>query len=411
MNNWRRTFITIWSGQAASILTSSVLQMAIVWYVTETTASAALLSLATLIGFLPQAVLGMFIGVYVDRYNRKTVMILSDLLIAAAGMILVIVGIYGDIPLWLIYVVLALRSIGAAFHTPALQALTPSIVPKDKLTQYAGFAQGFKSLSMVISPALAALLYSIWDLNVIILLDVFGAIFASIVVAFVKIPQTIRSQKQNRSYMLKEVKEGIEALRRAPGLLELAVISCLYAFVYFPIGTLYPLITMTWFGGGVTESGFVEVLFSVGMLAGSFLLGLIGNKINQVAAILLSIGVYGICVLITGLLPSTGLLFFVGLAFIKGMVNPLYHGVLTAIYQTRIEQQYLGRILSLTSSFSLIAMPLGLILSGTFADVIGVNRWFIVSGILILLLFLVSIRILPQRLDKKANMLDQYSDA
>ena len=63
MQNWRRTFIAIWSGQAISILTSSVLQMAIVWYITQKTGSAALLSLATLIGFLPQALLGLFIGV------------------------------------------------------------------------------------------------------------------------------------------------------------------------------------------------------------------------------------------------------------------------------------------------------------------------------------------------------------
>ncbi|HKM43368.1 MAG TPA: MFS transporter, partial [Limnochordia bacterium] len=188
MQNWRRTFITIWAGQAVSILTSSVLQMAIVWYVTQRTGSAALLSLATLIGFLPQAVLGMFIGVYIDRYNRKTVMIVADLLIALAGLVLVIVGAFGEIPLWLIYVVLFFRSIGAAFHTPALQAITPSIVPKTQLTQYAGFAHGFKSLSMVISPALAAVLFSIWDLNIVILLDVFGALFAMGALLLVKLP-------------------------------------------------------------------------------------------------------------------------------------------------------------------------------------------------------------------------------
>ncbi|HBN96483.1 MAG TPA: MFS transporter [Firmicutes bacterium] len=398
MQNWRRTFITIWSGQAISILTSSVLQMAIVWYITQRTGSAALLSLATLIGFLPQALLGMFIGVFIDRYSRKTVMILADLLIALAGMVLVIVGVFGEIPLWLIYVVLLFRSIGAAFHTPALQAVTPSIVPKDQLTQYAGFAQGFKSLSMVISPALAALLFSMWDLNVIILLDVFGAVFAAAVLALVKIPDTVKGRHHSRSQIFLEIKDGFRVLRREPGLLELLIISCLYAFIYFPIGTLYPLITMTWFEGGVAKSGVVEVVFAAGMLAGSFILGIIGGKIRHVKSILLSIGIYGTCVLIIGLLPAAGFPIFVALAFIKGIVNPFFHGVQTAIYQTRIEQEYLGRVLSLTSSIGLIAMPMGLILSGTFADVIGVNRWFAVSGALILVLFFVSTRILPNRM-------------
>lgn len=398
MQNWRRTFIAIWSGQAISILTSSVLQMAIVWYITQKTGSAALLSLATLIGFLPQALLGLFIGVYIDRYDRKTVMILSDISIALSGMVLVFTGIFGEIPIWLIYVVLFLRSIGAAFHTPALQAVTPSIVPKDQLTQYAGFAQGFKSLSMVISPALAALLFNIWDLNVIILLDVIGALLAVGILSFVKIPNIAKEKPCCRSQVFQEAKEGFQALRREPGLLQLLIISCLYAFIYFPIGTLYPLITMTWFGGGVAESGTVEIVFSVGMLVGSFVLGAIGGKISQIKAILLSIGTYGACVLITGMLPATGLPIFIGLSLIMGMASPFFHGVQTAIYQTRIEQKYLGRVLSLTSSIGLIAMPMGLILSGTFADVIGVNRWFAVSGGLTILLFIVSVRILPKHM-------------
>lgn len=398
MENWRRTFITIWTGQAVSILTSSVLQMAIVWYVTQRTGSAALLSLATLIGFLPQALLGMFIGVYIDRYNRKTVMILSDLLIAGAGLVLVTVGAFGEIPLWLIYVVLCFRSIGAAFHTPALQAVTPSIVPKDKLTQYAGFAQGFKSLSMVLSPALAAVLFSLWDLNIVVLLDVFGALFAGGVLFLVRLPDHVRVAHCDGS-MLTEVKEGFRALRKEPGLLELLIISSLYAFIFFPIGTLYPLITMTWFQGGVAESGVVEVVFAVGMLVGSFVLGIIGGRIRHVRAILSSMGVYGSCVLLAGHLPQSGLFIFIGISFVMGMVNPFFHGVQTAIYQTRIDHQYLGRVLSLTSSIGLVAMPLGLILSGTFADVIGVNRWFAISGGLVLLLFLVGSRVLPKRLD------------
>ncbi len=400
MQNWEKTFITIWLGQAVSILTSSVLQMAIVWYVIQQTGSAALLSLATLIGFLPQALLGMFIGVYLDRYNRKTVMIIADLVIAAAGLSLAVVGFLGEIPLWLIYIVLLIRSIGSAFHTPALQAVTPAIVPRDKLTQYAGFAHGFKSMSMLISPALAALLFSLWDLNLIILLDVFGALFAATVLALVPIPNLCKVVQRDGSQFMQEVKEGLKVLRRTPGLLELAIISCLYAFIYFPIGTLYPLITMTWFRGGVAESGVVEVVFAGGMLLGSVILGFVGGRIKQTTSILMSMGIYGTCVLAIGLLPPGGYLVFVGLALIKGLVNPFFHGVQTAVYQTRIEEEYLGRVLSLTSSIGLIAMPLGLILSGTFADVIGVNRWFAVSGGLILVLFVIASRILPKRIEK-----------
>ncbi len=129
--DWKKTFLTIWAGQAVSMLTSSVLQMSIVWYLTMRTESAAVLTLATLTGFLPRAVLGSFCGTIVDRYDRKRVMIAADLFIAAVSSLLAIAGSFGEIPIWLIFAVLFLRSIGTAFHYPSLHASTPLIVPKE----------------------------------------------------------------------------------------------------------------------------------------------------------------------------------------------------------------------------------------------------------------------------------------
>jgi DHA3 family macrolide efflux protein-like MFS transporter len=406
MQEWKKKFFIIWTGQAISILTSQVLQMAIVWYVTLKTGSAALLSLATLIGFLPQALLGIFIGVYIDRFKRKSVMIIADLGIALAGLSLVFYGFWAEIPLWLIYVVLFIRSIGNAFHVPALQAAIPLIVPKEELTRYAGYAHGFKSFSFLISPALAAILYNIWSLNYIVLLDVAGALLAVAFLWVVKIPNdqpmTVKAgadSAQSEWQRTKlEAKDGFAALKRQEGLPQLLVISMLYAFIYFPIGTLFPLITMTWFGGGVKESGMVEVMFSLGMLAGSFLLGLWGKKIRHERAILASMGLYGVFVLTSGLLPPSGLYVFAAMSFLIGVINPFYHGVLTSLYQLRVEEEYLGRVLSLVNSVSLIAMPVGLILAGSFAEVLGVNHYFKISGIATLVLFFVALFILPPHL-------------
>ena len=127
--NWKRNFFTIWTGQAFSQFSSSVLQFAIVWYLTDQTGSAMVLTIAMMMGFLPQGVLGPFIGVFIDRYSRKRIMIISDLLISAASFAMVAAGWMGALTTELILVVLLLRSVGAAFHTPCLQAVTPQIVP------------------------------------------------------------------------------------------------------------------------------------------------------------------------------------------------------------------------------------------------------------------------------------------
>ena len=111
-NNWKLKFYTIQAGQAVSLITSAILQMAIIFYLTEKTGSAMVLSMASLVGFLPYAVFGPAIGVLVDRHDRKKIMIGADLIIAAAGAVLAIVAFYMELPVWMVMIVLFIRSIG-----------------------------------------------------------------------------------------------------------------------------------------------------------------------------------------------------------------------------------------------------------------------------------------------------------
>lgn len=138
----------------------------------------------------------------------------------------------------------------------------PSILPKDQLTKYAGYSQSFESASMIASPAIAAVLYSMFPLKAILMLDVLGAFFAVGTLAAVDIPGIFREDKE-KTNLLAEVKEGYNVMRRVPGMQELLVIGALYAVIYFPIGTLYPLITMSYFNGSVSESGLVETVLQL----------------------------------------------------------------------------------------------------------------------------------------------------
>ena len=116
---WKKKYFTMLAGQSISLITSGILQMSIIFYLTAKTNSAMVLSIATLMGFLPQAVIGPFAGTFVDRHSRKGVMIGADLMIAATGGFLAVVSIFMELPIWLIMLVLFVRSIGNAFHLRA----------------------------------------------------------------------------------------------------------------------------------------------------------------------------------------------------------------------------------------------------------------------------------------------------
>ncbi len=382
MKNWKIKFVLLGIGQAISMLTSSILQISIVWYLTQKTLSPTIVTLSTLAGYLPRAVLGFFTGAFIDRFDRKKILIFADLAIAMVALVLAAAAFFGALPIWLIFTVLCLRSVGAAFHTPAFNAVVPTIVPKEALTRCAGITQGFESVSLILSPALAALLFKLWDLSAIILLDVVGATVAITIVAILPIERYATEGERISPRIWKDTKEGFAMLRRVPGLMAIMVISSLYAFIYFPIGSMYPLITMAYFGGGVAESGIVEVAFSSGTLLGSFLLGMIGHKIRKLGGITVSIGVYGLGLIAAGLLPPSGLRIFIVLSALMGLTLPFFYGLRTAILQSNVPREYLGRVLSLAYSVSLLASPLGLVFGGTFAELIGVNICFFLCGVL-----------------------------
>ncbi|MDD4239330.1 MAG: macrolide efflux MFS transporter Mef(A) [Desulfotomaculaceae bacterium] len=404
-SKWKQIFFTIWAGQAVSLITSAILQMAIIFYLTEKTQSAMVLSIASLAGFLPYAVFGPAIGVLVDRYNRKMIMIGADLMIAAAGAALALIAFNMELPVWTIMVVLFIRSIGTAFHSPALSAVTPLLVPEEQLTKCAGYSQSMISISYIVSPALAAFLYSLWDLNLIIAIDVVGAVIACITVVFVSIPELNTEKRQLKKDFLEEMKDGFLALKENKGLFALLLIGTLYMLVYMPINALYPLMSMSYFDGTPIHVSITEIAFAAGMLVGGLLLGQLGGYKKRIILMFTSILLMGFSLTVSGILPSNGFTVFVVCCVLMGLSVPFYSGIQMALFQEKIKPEYLGRVFSLTGSIMSLAMPLGLILSGFFADRVGVNHWFLISGILIIgIAILCPLVPAVRKLDQKENI-------
>ena len=172
MNNWKKKFIIIWSGQLFSILSSSIAQFSIVLWISLKTGSAEVLSFAMIAALLPQALLGAFAGVYVDRWNRKWTMIGADSFVALCSGIIALLFYLDIVELWHIYILLALRSIGGSFHSPAMKSSIPLLAPEKELTRIAGINQAIQSICNIGGPALGAVLLLAFDMSVVMLLDV-----------------------------------------------------------------------------------------------------------------------------------------------------------------------------------------------------------------------------------------------
>lgn len=145
--------------------------MGFIWHITLSTNSANMLSLASLAGFLPLALFGMFAGAIVDRLPLKCMLIGSDLFIAAVSALVACVSLAGSLPVWVVIAALFLRAIGTSFYTPAFQALTPHVAPPEQLTRLAGVTQAVQSGGYIAGTAVAAVIYPLWGLTAMIALD------------------------------------------------------------------------------------------------------------------------------------------------------------------------------------------------------------------------------------------------
>ena len=384
MQTWKRTFVIIWSGQLVSILSSSIVAYAIIFWMSVETRSAEVLAVSAIAGMLPQAILGLFIGVYIDRWDRKRTMILADSFIALCTLGLAVLFWLDAAELWHIYLLLACRSVGSAFHVPAMQASVPLLAPQAQLSRIAGVNQVITSLSDLAGPALGALLLSLTSIGNILLLDVLGALVACTTLLFVRIPNP--EHPEHRPDLWREFREGFAAMHSKPGLGWFFGVAIAIWFLIMPVGVLFPLMTLDHFGGGTWEMSFVEIIWGGGALLGGAIMGARNYPVNRIILINLMYLVVGLSFLFSGLLPVSGFYWFVALTAAAGVSSSVFNASFVSVLQTRIEAGLLGRVLSLYRSFGLLPSAIGLLSAGFLAERVGLTTTFIISGSLITLL-------------------------
>ncbi len=391
-HSWKRTFAIIWSGQFISLLSSSAVNFAIIIWLSLETGSAEVLAFAAIAALLPQTIIGPFAGVYIDRWDRKRTMILADGFIALCTLAMSVLFYFGYAELLFIYVLLALRSIGSAFHMPAMQASVPLLAPESELLRIGGINQVIQSVSSIGGPALGAFAIGLMDIGYVLLLDIGGAIVAISSLLWVHIPNPEKDPKWQTGIkqVLRDLGLGVRAVTSNQGITWLFLFSILATFCIMPVAVLFPLLTLQHFGGGKFEMSLIEVVWGVGMLVGGGLLGIFKPSLNKVIIINGMHLLLGISLAASGLLPPSGFVFFVALTVLGGIAASIYNATFTTILQEKIDPTMLGRVFSMYFSIALLPSMIGLLSTGFIADNIGISLTFVILGTIIALIGIAS---------------------
>jgi DHA3 family macrolide efflux protein-like MFS transporter len=382
---WMKRFFTIWFGQAFSLIGSSLVGFALVWWMTTTTRSATVLATAAIMEMLPRVVIGPMAGALVDRWNRRWVMIVADGIIATATAVILYLSWRGVLQPWHVYTLMFIRASGGVFHMPSMQASTSLMVPEDQLTRLQGLNQMLTGIMNITSPPLGALLVSYLPLHSILGIDICTAVIAMVPLFFIFIPQPASrdqsaSPSHDKSSMWREMGEGFSYIWNWPGLRDALGISVLLNLVAVPAMSLMPLLVIGYFQGDALDLATMQSLWAVGLLSGGVALSIWGGFRRKISTITFGMIGAGIGFALVGFAP-TGMftIALIGIT-LAGIMNTISNGAAFAMLQSIVEPDLQGRVFSLVISVSGAMSPLGLAIAAPLADRIGINIWFVITA-------------------------------
>ncbi len=375
-----KKFFVIWISQAASLLGSSIVNFALAWYLTRETGSATVLATAVSISLLPQIFLGPFIGPYIDRWNRKKIIIISDSLIAVITAGLVVLFFADVIQIWHIYVAMILRATGNAFHFPAMAASIPLIVPEKHLARVAGLNQMLQGVVNIIGPPVGAMMMETLPVYGVLAVDIVTAAIAVLCILFITIPQPVRTTLASSTSAITDMVQGFRYLWSWRGFsLLLGLFTLLHIFTT-PAFVLLPVFVTEYLESDVLKLGWLNSAFGFGAIAGGLIIGVWGGFKRRIITSLMGLFISGMSIIWLGF--TTVDLFFLGItaAFLVGLGFTFCDAPLIAIFQSAIDKDMQGRVFSLIASITAITAPLGLAVAGPVADVIGTRFLLYIAG-------------------------------
>ncbi|MGL4483629.1 MAG: MFS transporter [Anaerovoracaceae bacterium] len=376
-NTWKKNTAIFILSQQFSLFGSALVSFAITWYITLETSSGKMMMISIICSFVPQILISLFAGVWADRYNKKVLIMLADALVAVATGVVILFFIFGRKSFIVIFAASAVRSIGGGIQMPAVGAMLPLLVPKEKLTRINGINSTATSISCLISPALGGLLLGTIGLEAAMMTDVITAVIAIIIMMFLKYEFTPEIKEETG--MIKEIREGIKYTKEHPFLMHLLIYYCILFFLVTPAAFLSPLMIERSFGPEVWRLTVNEITWTAGALLGGLYVSIKGSFKDYFVVLAVTTLCFGVAFGLLGLAPNFAL--YLVVMTIAGIFMPIFSTAEYVIIQTSVDEKIMGRVFSLMGIIATATMPLGMLVFGPLGDIIKIEYLMIGTGI------------------------------
>ncbi len=358
----------VWSGQTISLVGSAAVRFAFIIEVWSGSQRATAVTTLSLCSLIPQALFSPIAGAIVDRLRKRSALQLAD----AGGFL--IIGVLAllhftcGLRAWEIYPATVLLGTASAFQLPALASATPLLVRKDQLGRANGLLAGAKSAAGICGPALGGLLVALLGIGTVLVVDLVSFAFALVCARLVRLRSEDRPAPRTpgeRRRITAEAGEGLRFLFRVHSLRDLIVNFCVVNLVMvFGFALIAPMVLLR---SGTGALAAVNSSIGVGGVAGGLLMAAWGGPKNRGRGMML--GVVGMCVsalVVMGLM--TGVVGWCAAVLVGALLMTTVNSAMQAIVQTKVPQEWQGRVFGAVMFLSTISVPVATALSGPLAD-------------------------------------------
>lgn len=384
--SWKLRTILFLVSQCITLFGTTLVQMAIVWYVTLKTSSGTWIAAFTICSYLPQFLISFIGGVLADRYSRKILIISSDAGIAVITLImmLLIPQIKNNAVLLSgLLVMSAIRSFGSGIQTPAVNAVIPSLVPEEHLMRFNGINATMQSVVQFAAPAAAGVLLTFSNLQYSLLVDVLTAALGISLLLTVAIPKNVAVETTEKHSAFADMKSGLHYAFSHKIISSLLIVFGLFIFLSVPAGFLAQLLVSRVYGDTYWYLTAMELVGFAGMALGGIVMGTWGGFKSRVKTLLLGLCAFG--VLACGMGLSRNFILNLSLMLVYGIALTMVQTATTTIIQEKTDENMQGRVFGLLGTMYSGFLPVGMIVFGPLADKISLQLLMVASGIALIL--------------------------
>jgi len=370
-------------GQQFSMLGSLIVGFTITWWLTIETGSAVVLSISTFLMFIPQIVVTPFSGVIADRWNKKVIIAISDTMQAFVTFLLFTFFLIGFQNIWLILAINTLRAALYAFQYPTVQSLIPVLVPKDNLSRVNGINFMFSGVIFSIGPVIAATLLAFFPVTQIFLIDIITFLIALIPLLLIKIPSVHNlTEEATEKSFFKDFKTGLLTIKMIPGLFAMIALAMIWNFINRPWAVLLPYFIRYTHDGTAFDLALLMTVSQIGNIVGSLIISIKKTWNHKIKINLIGASLFFVCQVFAILAPRGNFILMMIVLFPAWMTFPITVSTYLAILQNVVSKDKVGRIMSIDHMISMAIAPIGALIAGPLAELIGIVNLFLIFAII-----------------------------